>query len=61
MLKARIEALEAEEHQLEHQAAADPGEAVTATEVAQWAEQLPDLLATGSTQQRKALLRKLIK
>jgi site-specific DNA recombinase len=61
MLKARIEALEVEEHQLEHEAVADPGEPVSATEVAQWAERLPDLLAAGSAQQRKALLRKLIK
>lgn len=61
MLKARIEALEAEEHQLEHEAVAVPGPAVSATEVARWAERLPDLLAAGSPQQRKALLRKLTK
>jgi hypothetical protein len=29
--------------------------------VAQWAERLPDLLMAGSAQQRKALLRNLIK
>ena len=60
MLKARIEALEVEERQLAREAVNEPSEAISA-EVAQWAEQLPDLLTAGSAQQRKALMRNLIK
>ena len=61
MLKARIEALEAEERQLAEGATCEPMQALSATEVAQWAECLPDLLTAGSAQQRKTLMRKLIK
>lgn len=61
MLRARIEALEAEERQLAQEPVCDPLEPITAAEVAQWAERLPHLLTAGSAQQRKALLRNLIK
>jgi site-specific DNA recombinase len=61
MLKARIESLEAEERQLAQEPVCDPLEPINAAEVAQWAECLPDLLTAGSAQQRKALLRSLIK
>ena len=61
MLKTRIEALEAEERQLAQEATCEPTEAISAEEVAQWAECLPDLLTTGSAQQRKALMRSLTK
>jgi site-specific DNA recombinase len=40
MLKARIEALETEERQLAHETVYDSSEAISAAEVAQWAEQL---------------------
>ena len=61
MLKTRIEALEAKERQLAQEGTCEPSQAISAAEVAQWAECLPDLLTTGSAQQRKALMRQLIK
>lgn len=61
MLRNHIDALEAEEQQLAQEPVCDPSESISAAEVAQWAERLPNLLTAGSAQQRKALLRKLIK
>jgi len=49
MLKARIEALETEERQLAEEATYEPSEAISAAEVAQWAEQLPDLVPLENT------------
>jgi hypothetical protein len=61
LLKAGIEGLEAEERQLAQEAVSKPSKAISAVEVAQWAEQLPDLLTAGSAHREKALMRKLIK
>jgi hypothetical protein len=61
MLKERSEDLEAEERQLAQETPYEPSEAIGADEAAQWAELLPDLLAPSSGQQRKALMRRLIK
>lgn len=49
------------ERQLAREAPYEPSEAISAEEAAQWAQLLPDLLTAGSAQQRKALMRKLIK
>lgn len=61
MLKARIQALESEERQLVQEPVYEPSEAISAADVAQWAKQLPHLLTSGSPQQRKALMRNLVK
>jgi site-specific DNA recombinase len=59
-LRARIEALEAEERVLAQDASRDSSEPLGAEEIAEWAMDLRRLLESGSAQQRKALLRKLI-
>jgi site-specific DNA recombinase len=60
-LKARIEALESEEASLAQDASEEAQEPVTAEEIAGWARDLRELLENGSAQQRKELLRKLVK
>jgi site-specific DNA recombinase len=60
-LKDRIESLEAEEQSLAQRAEASSTEPTTAEDVAQWAEDLDTLLRSGSAQQRKSLMRILIK
>jgi hypothetical protein len=61
MLKARIDALIAEEAALASKAAEEPSQAPSAADVAEWAAELSTLLRAGSAQQRKALFRLLIK
>jgi hypothetical protein len=60
-LKDRIESLEAEEQALLQRAAESLPEPVTADDIAQWAKELDALLRAGSAQQRKSLMRILIK
>lgn len=60
-LKDRIEALEAEERALAQRPAEGYSEPPTAADVAEWAEGLEEFLRAGSAQQRKALLRMLVK
>lgn len=60
-LKARIDALEAEEASLAQEGAEEFSEPLAAEEIAAWALQLRELLEAGSPQQRKALLRRLVK
>ena len=51
----------AEEASLIRQSQGEGPDEVSAEDVAEWALDLPSLLLAGSAQQRKALLRKLIK
>ena len=60
-LKGRIEALEAEERSLEQTSHQSDSDVTTADEIAEWAVELETILRTGSAQQRKALMRMLIK
>jgi len=60
-LKARIDALIAEEASLAHRASEGVSEAPSAPDVAEWARDLGTLLRAGSAQQRKALFRLLVK
>lgn len=60
-LKTRIESLSAEEASLGEQLQEGRCETLGAEDVAEWAKDLPSLLSNGTAQQRKALLRKLIK
>lgn len=60
-LKARIDALIAEEASLTLRAAEGATEVASATDVAEWAEDLGTLLRAGTAQQRKALFRLLVK
>ena len=60
-LNERLDALIAEEQRLEAELRDRRSEAPTADEIAQWAAALPELLTVGSAQQRKALVRKLVK
>ncbi|MGH9890802.1 MAG: hypothetical protein ACREA0_02205, partial [bacterium] len=59
-LRARLDALEAEEASLTQEAAENTSEPLTAAEIKGWALELRRLLQEGSPQQRKALLRKLV-
>jgi site-specific DNA recombinase len=59
-LRARIEALEADERALAQNPSHELSEPLTAEEMAGWAIDLRQLLESGSAQQRKGLLRKLI-
>jgi site-specific DNA recombinase len=60
-LKTRLDALTAEEASLSEKARRDDEGPTVAEDVAEWAKDLPYLLSNGTAQQRKALLRKLIK
>jgi site-specific DNA recombinase len=60
-LKARIDALMAEEASLTQQASQGVSEATSAVDVAEWARDLGTLLRAGTAQQRKALFRLLVK
>lgn len=60
-LHQRLDSLAAEEISLSGPGDDDDAGLVTAEDLAKWAQDLPDLLLAGSAQQRKALLRKLIK
>ena len=60
-LKARIDALMAEEASLNQQTAEGVSDAPSAIEVAEWAKDLGMLLRAGTVQQRKALFRLLLK
>jgi site-specific DNA recombinase len=60
-LKTRIDALIAEEASLTQRAAEGVPEAPSAVDVTEWAKDLGTLLRAGTAQQRKALLRLLVK
>ena len=60
-LRARVDALEAEEASLAQEGAEGSSDPLTAAEIKGWARVLRKLLEEGSPQQRKALLRKLVK
>ena len=60
-LKARIDALIAEEASLAQGASEAAPKASSATDVAEWARDLGTLLRAGTAQQRKALFRLLVK
>ena len=60
-LKARIDALIAEEASLARRASEAAPKASSATDVAEWARDLGTLLRAGTAQQRKALFRLLVK
>jgi hypothetical protein len=60
-LKARIDALVAEEASLSQRAADGLPETPSAVDVAEWARELGTLLRAGTAQQRKALFRLLVK
>jgi site-specific DNA recombinase len=60
-LRGRIDALEAEERALEEGASQACSEPPTAEDVAEWAQELPVLLEAAAPQQRKALMRLLVK
>ncbi len=60
-LHQRLDSLAAEEVSLSGRVHDDDAVLVTAEDLAKWAQDLPGLLLAGSAQQRKALLRKLIK
>jgi len=60
-LKAHIDALTAEEASLAEKAAEGPEEIPSACDIAEWATDLDTLLRAGSAQQRKALMRLLVK
>jgi site-specific DNA recombinase len=60
-LKARIDALAAEEASLAQRSAEGASEAPSAVDVADWAKELSTLLRSGTPQQRKALFRLLVK
>jgi site-specific DNA recombinase len=60
-LKDRIESLEAEERALLRRGSEGLSEPASADDIAQWAKDLDTLLRSGSAQQRKSLMRILIK
>jgi site-specific DNA recombinase len=60
-LRSRIDALTAEEVSLVQQAAEDASDAPSAFDVTKWARDLGTLLRAGTSQQRKALFRLLVK
>jgi exonuclease VII small subunit len=60
-LNERMDALIAEEQRLEAELRGGRSGTPTAHEIAEWAAVLPELLTSGSAQQRKALIRKLVK
>jgi site-specific DNA recombinase len=60
-LQQRLDSLAAEEISLSRRGHDDDAGLTTAGDLAKWAQDLPGLLLAGSAQQRKALLRKLIK
>ena len=60
-LRGRIEALEAEERALAQLGSGGLSEAPTAGDVAEWARDLHLLIQSGTPQQRKALIRLLVK
>ncbi|MFB3737916.1 MAG: recombinase family protein, partial [Candidatus Velamenicoccus archaeovorus] len=60
-LKARIDALMAEEASLNQQTVEGASDAPSALDVAEWAKDLGTLLRAGTVQQRKALFRLLVK
>jgi site-specific DNA recombinase len=60
-LKARIDALMAEEASLTQQVSEGVSEAPSAVDVAEWARDLGTLLRAGTAQQRKALFRLLVR
>ncbi len=60
-LKVRIDALTAEEASLTQRAAEGASETLSAVDVVEWADNLGTLLRAGTAQQRKALLRLLVK
>ncbi len=59
-LRGRIDALQAEERAISQEDQTNDSDPLSASEIAAWAESLRQLLASGSAQRRKALLRKLV-